>query len=147
MRRFAGAAAASGSRKRCRTWRDDLLARVAEKLGGGVLQRRSGRLAAAVDGGGGDAPNAVSVSVGFDPAQVPYGAIQEFGGTTRAHIIAAKSARALAFTAGDRLVFAKRCIIRARSCRRARSCVPRSRIWRARRSDELALSVGAALDA
>ncbi len=85
-----------------------LAARVQDNLGGAVLARRSGRLAAAqetrIEAGG----DAVSVSVGFDPGQVPYGAIQEFGGTTRAHLIAAKNAFALAFTAGDRLVFAKR---------------------------------------
>jgi len=39
---------------------------------------------------------------------VPYGAIQEFGGTTRAHLIAAKQAKALAFSLGGQLVFAKR---------------------------------------
>ena len=81
--------------------------RVQDNLNGAVLARRSGRLAAAqqmrleADG------DAVSVSVGFDPGEVPYGAIHEFGGTTRAHLIAAKSAFALAFTVGDRLVFAR----------------------------------------
>lgn len=86
----------------------DLAARVADNLGGAVLERRSGRLAAAqkmvVAGGGG----AASVAVGFDPDDVPYGAIQEFGGTTRAHLIAAKEAFALRFSLGGALVFARR---------------------------------------
>jgi hypothetical protein len=82
--------------------------RVADNLDGAVLARRSGRLAAAQETRIAASGDAVSVSVGFDPGQVPYGAIQEFGGTTRAHLIAAKSAFALAFTVGDRLVFAKR---------------------------------------
>jgi hypothetical protein len=86
----------------------ELLGRVQGKLDGGVLRRRSGRLEAAqqmtVTGDGGS----IAVAVGFDPRQVPYGAIQEFGGRTRAHLIAAKTAHALAFTLGDRLVFAKR---------------------------------------
>ena len=82
--------------------------RVQDNLGGAVLARRSGRLAAAQETRIVASGDAVSVSVGFDPGQVPYGAIQEFGGTTRAHLIAAKSAFALAFTVGDRLVFAKR---------------------------------------
>jgi len=86
---------------------DDLAARVQDNLGGAVLRRRSGRLAAAQqtvmtsDGG------SVSVGVGFDPQAVPYGTIQEFGGTTRAHLIAAKNACALAFSVGGRLVMAK----------------------------------------
>ena len=79
-----------------------------DKLGGSVLHRRSGRLDAAqstvVTAGAG----AISVSVGFDPREVPYGAIQEYGGTTRAHLIAAKDARALRFSLADQLVFAKR---------------------------------------
>jgi phage gpG-like protein len=86
---------------------DDLEARVLDKLGGAVLQRRPGRLAAAQQAVVTSDGNAVSVGVGFDPQAVPYGAIQEFGGTTRAHLIAAKNGRALGFTVGDRLVFAK----------------------------------------
>jgi phage gpG-like protein len=81
---------------------------VVNALDGGVLKRRSGRLAAAQtvivtkDAAG------ASVAVGFDPAAVPYGAVQEFGGTTRAHLIAAKSGRALAFNVRGQLVFARR---------------------------------------
>lgn len=86
----------------------DLKARVDENLSGAVLHRRSGRLAAAqrveIDDDGAQ----VTLSVGFDPTEVPYGAIQEYGGTTRAHLIEAKNAKALAFTVGGRLRFAKR---------------------------------------
>jgi hypothetical protein len=87
---------------------DDLEARVLDNLSGLVLQQRSGRLAAAQEAVVTSDGGAVSVGVGFDPADVPYGAIQEYGGTTRAHLIAAKRGGALAFTVGGRLVFAKR---------------------------------------
>lgn len=84
-----------------------LEAEVAANLSGGMLQQRSGRLAAAQDVQIDIGPNAVSVGIGFDPSAVPYGAIQLFGGTTRAHLIAARRAMALAFDRGGRLVFAK----------------------------------------
>lgn len=74
---------------------------------GGVLARRSGRLAQAIARRETEDAGIVSVAVGFDPARVPYGAIQEFGGTTRAHLIAAKRGRALAFSLGGQLVFAR----------------------------------------
>ena len=80
--------------------------RVEANLSGAVLQRRSGRLASSivleVDG--------LSASVGFDPAAVPYGAAQEFGADIRAHLIAAKNARALSFVVAGRRVFA-RCVM------------------------------------
>lgn len=86
----------------------ELAGEVAGNLAGGRLAARSGRLAAAQ---GvrliGDAGRA-GVAVGFDPGAVPYGAIQEFGGTTRAHLIAAKERFALRFNAGTGIVFARR---------------------------------------
>jgi len=87
---------------------EELLARVEDNLDGAVLQRRSGRLAAAQQARVESDAGAVSVAVGFDPGQVSYGAIQEFGGTTRAHLIEARRGFALAFTSRDRLVFARR---------------------------------------
>jgi hypothetical protein len=85
-----------------------LAAEVAGNLAGGRLKARSGRLAAAqhvrLIGGA----VRVGVAVGFDPGAVPYGAIQEFGGTTRAHLIAAKERFALRFNAGTGIVFARR---------------------------------------
>ncbi|MDE2229907.1 MAG: hypothetical protein KGL11_12825 [Alphaproteobacteria bacterium] len=78
--------------------------RVEDNLSGVVLKRRTGRLAASivqqVDG--------LSASVGFDPAAVPYGAAQEFGADLRAHLIAARNARALSFVVAGKRVFAKR---------------------------------------
>lgn len=126
---------------------DALEALVLDNLGGLVLQRRSGRLAAAQQAVVTSAAGTVSVGVGFDPQEVPYGAIQEFGGTTRAHLIVAKSARALAFTVGDRLVFAKR-------VQHPGSVVPERSFLRAalaemagEGSDEIAASVRAVTDA
>jgi len=78
--------------------------RVEENLSGVVLQRRSSRLAASIV----QAVDGLSASVGFDPAAVPYGAAQEFGADIRAHLIAAKNARALSFVVAGRRVFAKR---------------------------------------
>jgi len=85
-----------------------LLDQVRANLEGGKLQARSGRLAAAQEMQLTDGGTSQSVSVGFDPADAPYGAIQEFGGTTRAHLIAAKNAFALSFSLHGQLVFAKR---------------------------------------
>jgi phage gpG-like protein len=86
----------------------ELQARVIDNLSGAVLRRRTGRLAAAQTVALEDGGDEIGVSVGFDPSAMPYGAIHEFGGRTRAHLIAAKSASALAFTVRGRLVFAKR---------------------------------------
>jgi phage gpG-like protein len=102
----------------------DLEGAVLDNLDGAVLHRRSGRLAGAqqVTVGGDDA--SLSVAAGFDSADAPYGAIQEFGGTIPAHLIEAKRAFALAFSVAGRLVFAKRvqfpgAVIPARSFLRA----------------------------
>jgi phage gpG-like protein len=126
---------------------DELEARVLDNLGGLVLQRRSGRLAAAQEAVVTSDAGAVSVGVGFDPSEVPYGAIQEYGGTTRAHLIAAKRGSALAFTVGDRLVFAKR-------VQHPGSVIPERSYLRAaladlagEGSDEIASSVSEAVDA
>jgi phage gpG-like protein len=86
----------------------DLHAAVVANLSGIILQRRSGKLADAQTWRVDDAASEISAIVGFSTADVPYGAIQEFGGTTKAHLIEAKNAKALAFTVGGRLVFAKR---------------------------------------
>ena len=78
--------------------------RVEDNLSGAVLQHRSGRLASSIT----QQVDGLSASVGFDPAAVPYGAAQEFGADLRAHLIAVKSARALAFVVAGKRVFAKR---------------------------------------
>ena len=85
-----------------------LLDQARANLAGGKLQARSGRLAAAQEMQLRDDGTRQSVSVGFDTAAAPYGAIQEFGGTTRAHLIEAKNAFALRFSLHGQLVFAKR---------------------------------------
>jgi phage gpG-like protein len=85
-----------------------LRAAVVANLSGAVLQRRSGRLADAQRWSVAEDGGALTLSVGFDGSDVPYGAIQEFGGTTRAHLIEAKNAKALAFRIGGKLAFAKR---------------------------------------
>ena len=85
----------------------DLQEAVVDNLSGQILARRSGRLADAQTVSIDASEEGVSATVGFDPETVPYGAIQEFGGTTRAHLIAAKEAKALAFSFGGRLVMAK----------------------------------------
>ncbi|MBU6508507.1 MAG: hypothetical protein KGQ82_13525 [Alphaproteobacteria bacterium] len=77
--------------------------RVEDNLSGAVLQRRSGRLAGAIN----QMVDGLTASVGFDPAAVPYGAAQEFGADLRAHLIAAKNARALSFVVAGKRVFAK----------------------------------------
>ena len=81
---------------------------VVDNLSGRVLARRSGRLADAQTVTVDASSEGVSATVGFDPETIPYGAIQEFGGTTRAHLIVAKEAKALAFSLGGRLLMAKR---------------------------------------
>ena len=78
--------------------------RVEANLSGAVLQRRSGRLASSI----GLEVDGLAASVGFDPAAVPYGAAQEFGADIRAHLIAARNARALAFVVAGKRVFARR---------------------------------------
>lgn len=85
-----------------------LQGRVEDNLDGAVLRQRSGRLAAAQSLEVRSGEGAIDVSVGFDPAAMPYGAIHEFGGTTRAHLIEAKNARALALNLRGQLAFAKR---------------------------------------
>ncbi|HEV2263738.1 MAG TPA: hypothetical protein VGR79_04315 [Stellaceae bacterium] len=77
--------------------------RVEDNLSGAVLQRRSGRLAGAIN----QTVDGLTASVGFDPAAVPYGAAQEFGADLRAHLIAVKNVRALSFVVAGKRVFAK----------------------------------------
>jgi phage gpG-like protein len=82
-----------------------LWARIQQKLSGDVLQTRSGALAASIvssiENDGSD------TSVSISSTGVPYAAIQEFGGKTAAHDIAAVKAKALAFSMGGEQTFAK----------------------------------------
>jgi phage gpG-like protein len=80
--------------------------KVDENLSGGVLQSKSGLLRDSISdftqSTGDDITAGVSVS-----GDVPYAAIQEYGGTTKAHIIEATNAKALAFSMNGKQVFAK----------------------------------------
>lgn len=75
------------------------------KLGGQVLKAQSGRLRAALNGdvtiNGTDIVGRAYVD------DVPYAALQEYGGTTRPHAITAVNARALKFFVGGTERFAK----------------------------------------
>lgn len=79
---------------------------VDDKLQGQMLKPRTGRLAAAVER---------SVRVGGDKIEgdvfvadgVPYAAILEHGGTTAPHDIIPDKAKALAFAAGGKHIFAR----------------------------------------
>jgi HK97 gp10 family phage protein len=84
---------------------DELRAAVERNLGGGVLQQRSGRLAASIDVSVQRDGAAVSATVGSD---VPYAAIHEYGGMIPAREILPQSARALAFPWQGRPRFFKR---------------------------------------
>lgn len=78
---------------------------VQDKLSGQILQSRTGALR-----------NAIAAEVSLDGSKVQirlyargdvrYAAIQEYGGHTPAHDIAARKGRVLAFMAGGRKVFA-----------------------------------------
>jgi phage gpG-like protein len=86
-------------------FRDELEARIQQKLTGEVLQTRSGALAASILSSIGDSDTDTTISI--SSTGVPYAAIQEFGGKTPAHEIIATNAKALAFRVGGDLVFAK----------------------------------------
>jgi phage gpG-like protein len=82
----------------------DLRGLVQDSIAGSGLHSRSGRLNQSIE----VEADETSVSAGIDTAAVPYAAIQEYGGTTRAHVIEAINAAALRFQIGGRTVFAKR---------------------------------------
>lgn len=77
------------------------------KLSGQVLNRKSGRLMRSINSKTTQTPDSV-FGVVFQSADVPYGAIHEFGGQTRAHLIVPKKAAILRFIKGGDKVFATR---------------------------------------
>ncbi len=93
-----------------------------DKLAGGVLDARSGALAASIAADVSADADGVRASVGSN-GDVKYAAIQEYGGKTGAHEILPAKAEALAFMAGGALHFARK-----RRRRASRCC---SRSWRA----------------
>ena len=83
-----------------------LRAAVDDNLDGRILTRRSGALAASVSAAIEDDGDMLTATVASDG--VPYAAIQEYGGHTAAHEIAAVKGRVLAFVAGGVVRFAAR---------------------------------------
>ena len=80
-----------------------LYARVIEKLDGEAVRAVTGRLKSAITQEVGE----LTVSVGLDAGAAPYGAALEFGASIPAQLIAAKSAKALAFVVAGQQIFAK----------------------------------------
>jgi phage gpG-like protein len=77
-----------------------------DKLSGQVLNTRSGRLKRSIQGSVEDNGDIITGSV-FSSGDVPYAAIQEFGGTTSPHDIVPVKAKALSFMMHGKQVFAK----------------------------------------
>jgi len=86
---------------------DQLLGLVEDKLGGAVLHRRTGALAASVAVDGPILTDAGVVTTLSAGADLKYAAIQEYGGVTAPHAILPSRARALAFLVGGHQVFAR----------------------------------------
>jgi phage gpG-like protein len=84
-----------------------LEAKIQQKLSGGVLNTRSGALASSIIATVDESSADVSVRIGTS-GDVKYAAIQEFGGTIPPHEIVPDKAKALAFAAGGKQVFAAR---------------------------------------
>lgn len=78
-----------------------------DKLAGGVLNARSGALAASIAADVSADVDSVRASVGSN-GDVKYAAIQEYGGKTGAHEILPTKVEALAFMVGDAVRFARK---------------------------------------
>ncbi len=76
-----------------------------QKLSGQVLNMQTGALQRSIDYQLQDDGDRIAGSVGTN---LIYAAIHEYGGTTRAHVIEARNAQALAFQMGGQDVFCKR---------------------------------------
>jgi hypothetical protein len=81
--------------------------RVREKLGGAVLVPRSGALRRSIASEITDETERVLARV-FSAGDLPYAAIQEYGGRIPPHEIVPRKAAALAFLVAGKPVFAKR---------------------------------------
>ena len=84
----------------------ELEARVKQKLSGEVLNVRTGALRRSIFSDQTETANEISARV-VQSADVPYGRIHEYGGTTPPHDIYPTKAKALAFVMNGRLTFAK----------------------------------------
>jgi phage gpG-like protein len=80
---------------------------ITTKLLGQVLNRRSGKLGQSIQQRVTSTPSSVQGKV-YSAGNLPYAAIQEYGGKTAAHVIEAKNGKALAFMMGGNMVFAKK---------------------------------------
>jgi phage gpG-like protein len=76
-------------------------------LSGTVLNARTGALARSIVATTDDTGADISVRIG-PSADIKYAAIHEFGGTIPPHEIVPNKAKALAFAAGGKQIFAKR---------------------------------------
>ncbi len=79
---------------------------VDEKLSGEVLQSRTGKLRSSMESSVAVTDSGVGGQITSDG--VAYAAIQEYGGVTKAHIIEATKAKALAFEMQGKQAFFKR---------------------------------------
>jgi phage gpG-like protein len=81
--------------------------KVKKKLSGDVLNVRTGNLRRSIQHQVDQSAAAVTGTV-YSSGDVKYAAIHEFGGRTKAHVIEAVSAKALAFQIGGKQVLARR---------------------------------------
>jgi phage gpG-like protein len=86
---------------------DQLLGLARQKAGGGVLQSRTGALAASISVDGPTIAGDQVTTTILSDGDLKYAAIQEFGGVTSPHDILPVRGKALAFLAGGEIVFAK----------------------------------------
>ena len=113
---------AAGAIESLGTWRDALRARlrrsfaasadalllsVCDKLSGGVLRPKSGALRASIRAEVSEDASGFAARV-WSGGSLPYARIQEYGGRIEVPAIVPKTAGALAFGYGGRMVFAKR---------------------------------------
>lgn len=80
---------------------------VGVNLSGGVLNARSGRLRDSIEMQASGQGEEIGAGI-FSSGDVPYAAIQEFGGKTAAHEILPDKARVLAFISNGKQVFVRR---------------------------------------
>ena len=84
--------------------------KVKENLYGKLLKYRTGELYGSIFNEVTEDANSVTGKVASSASSkaAPYAAIQEYGGTTKAHVIEAVNGKALAFMMGGKQVFFKR---------------------------------------
>jgi phage gpG-like protein len=93
-------------KQRADTLSQVLLQRIQAKLDGEVLKQRSGRLAASIGVDVAHSASGVQITAGSN-GDLPYAAIQEYGGTIPPHDILPDKAKALSFLVNGKRVFAE----------------------------------------